>query len=153
MRRGLFLLTFLCSFLGAVTPLQPHNRVPTLNLLDQYDHTITIDKDARFLIYTAQKDVALEVANILEQKEQLLRAKKIYFLSDISDIPSFIASWFAIPKMRSYPFSILLIQQEQISDYFGATEGHVTLYSLEQSKVQKVVSLTPTQLKQFLEQL
>ncbi|MCW8822400.1 MAG: hypothetical protein OQK45_09230, partial [Sulfurovum sp.] len=55
---------------------------------------------------------------------------------------SFITSMFALPKMKKYPFSVILINDD-FGNQFNRQEGKVTIYTLKNNKIQSIDFLTP----------
>ena len=52
-------------------------------------------------------------------------------------MPSLIAKFFALPKMKKYPFSILLVDENQTKE-FTKKEGNITVYSVTNGKISDV---------------
>jgi hypothetical protein len=52
-------------------------------------------------------------------------------------MPSLIARFFALPKMKKYPFSILLVDEEQTKS-FSKKEEKITVYLVHNGKVTNV---------------
>ena len=46
----------------------------------------------------------------LKGKENILEKNSAVYVADISGMPSLISKFIALPKMKKYPFSVLLLE-------------------------------------------
>ena len=60
------------------------------------------------------------------------------YISDISSMPSFITSMFAIPKMKKFTFKIFLIHDEKEALFLDKKEGKVTVVTVKDNIVKKL---------------
>jgi len=101
---------------------------------DQWEKTVELNEQTQWLVITQSKDAGKIVKESFESLElKDLAQLNMLYLADISRMPGFITSMFAIPKMRDYGFQIGLINED----------GQLTalkLTSLDSEKV-SVVSL------------
>jgi len=101
---------------------------------DQWEKPIELNEQTKWLVITQSKDAGKIVKESFESLElKDLTQLNMLYLADISGMPGFITSMFAIPKMRDYAFQIGLINED---GQLGALE----LTSLDSEKV-SVVSL------------
>ena len=61
------------------------------------------------------------------QGKGYLAKHKAAFVADISLMPKFITESFALPKMRKYPHTVLLIQDEMVGLKFPGEEEKITV--------------------------
>ena len=101
---------------------------------DQWEKPVELNAQTQWLVITQSKDAGKIVKESFESLElKDLAQLNMLYLADISRMPGFITSMFAIPKMRDYGFQIGLINED----------GQLTalkLTSLDSEKV-SVVSL------------
>ena len=71
-----------------------------------------------------------------EKKENILEKNSAVYVADISGMPSLISKFIALPKMKKYPFSVLLLDDTN-KDNFVKEDGKIIVYSLENGKVVK----------------
>lgn len=113
------LLSFICLSAMLFTSsyaLQVGDSFENLTLKDQFDQEYTIDKKSKKLLFAFSKDNGHIIKEFMENKpSDYLLQKDITFIADISAMPSFIASWFAIPDMKKSKYPILLIKDEELS--------------------------------------
>ncbi len=138
------LLTSLVAEIKIGTPF------PQLYLRDQFDETIEIDKRTRYVVIAFEKNVAVAVASYFRNRPKgFLKRNRIVYISDISAMPSFITSFFALPKMKKYPFSVLLIRDDR-GKIFDKKESKATLYTLKNGIVVAKTFVTPENLAKAL---
>ncbi len=127
---GMFL--FLATIANA---LEVGEAVPTFKINDQFEKAQVIKADAKNIIVAGDRDASEVIRDyLLEKGKGFLESNNSYYVADISGMPSLITKFFALPKMQDYPFSILLVTEEQ-SKSFTKKEGQITVYSVENGKV------------------
>ncbi len=149
MKYILYLL--LASTLYAQT-LTVGDTFPDMSLEDQFGKTHHITPSDRWVLLTSEKKVAIKLTNILKQKsDDFLEQKHIRIISDISAMPTFITKMFALPKMRKYPFPVMLIRDDK-GKIFAKQKGMVTLFKLRRQKIVSISFMTPEELDRALSQ-
>ena len=106
---------------------------------DQFDKPQSIHGDTRTLILTFEKGTGGCVNDFLsKQDKDYLSRHKIQYIADISGMPGLVVSMFALPKMKKYPYIILLNYEDDFQEKVPHEKGKVTLISLDEK--QNVVS-------------
>lgn len=136
MKKILFVAAlFVATFANA---LNIGDSTPAFEIKDQFEKKHTIKADTKNIIVAGDRDASEVIRDYLLKKEKgFLEANNSYYVADISGMPSLITKFFALPKMKEYPFSILLVNEEQ-SKSFTKKEGQITIYSVENGKVTNV---------------
>ena len=113
---------------------------PKLTLVDQFDVKTQINtKGSTTLLLSFEKDVSASIKAYIGSKEKdFLNKNNIMYISDISSMPSFITSMFAIPKMKKFTFSISLIYEEKEAKLLDRKEGKVSVITLKNNIVQTI---------------
>jgi len=62
----------------------------------------------------------------------------VTYISDISEMPSFVTSWFAIPKMKKFDFKVALIYDEEEGKVLNRQEEKVTVMVLNDNKITSI---------------
>ena len=123
---------------------------PTLHLSDQFEKQTDVTNKIQYILMAFEKDVSVETADFFKkQMKGFLEKRHLLYISDISSMPSFITSMFALPKMKKYPFSVLLINDDR-GEQFNKKEGVLTRYSLKHHKITAIDFLSPKQLRRDL---
>ncbi|PIE62158.1 MAG: hypothetical protein CSA25_06540 [Desulfobacter postgatei] len=114
------------------------DRLPTFKIVDQFDKEHVLSADANTIIVTSSRGTSEIIRDyLLAQEKDFLEKNRAYYVADISGMPSFIAKFFAIPKMKDCPFSILLVDEEQTKS-FSKKNDQITIYTIENAKVSSV---------------
>ncbi|PIE71675.1 MAG: hypothetical protein CSA22_02295 [Deltaproteobacteria bacterium] len=134
MKKLLFLLPVLLSATVA-NAMQVGDPLPTFKIVDQFGKEQVLSSDTKTIMVTSSK-VTSEIIKdyLLEKGKGFLERNSAYYVADISGMPSVISKLFAVPKMKDYPFSILLVDKKQAKT-FSKKEDQITIYTIENGKV------------------
>ncbi len=128
------------------------DKLPTITLMDQFDKEFTVEAKDTLLIMAFEKDISVVVNEYLKtQPASFLETHHAKYISDISTMPSIITSMFALPKMKKYPFSVMLINDD-FGNQFNRQEGKITIYTLKNHKIKSIDFFTPDEFPLFFEQ-
>lgn len=115
------------------------DKIEDFTLPDQFDNNITFNSDIKTIIMTFEKDVAVGVNDFLKTKDkEFLIKNSTIFIADISSMPSFVTSMFALPKMRKYPYSVGLIYDE-FGEKFNIQDEKITIYKVNQNEIKEIL--------------
>ncbi len=129
------LLTVLFTFLSVANALNIGDKVPSFQIKDQFDKKHSIKADTKLIVVAGDMDASDVLKEYLKAKPKgFLESKKAYYIADISGMPSLISKFFALPKMKKYPFSILLVDEEQVKS-FDKKDENITVYIIKDGKV------------------
>ncbi|UTJ06506.1 hypothetical protein [Arcobacter roscoffensis] len=118
---------------------------PTFEIKDQFEKMHKISADAKTIIVAESRGTSVIIREYLLTKDtNFLETNKAHYIADISGMPSLISKFIALPKMKKYPFSILLVNEEQAKS-FSTKEDKITVYSVENGKVTNVKYITTTE--------
>jgi len=152
---GFFSVFLLFGALEAEEPkrLQPGDKLPNLTYTNQHDEPSPLPEDTTKVLFVADMEASKLVVPILELGgDNYLTSKKAAFISDIHRMPAIITKFVALPKMRSYPFTMRLIREEKLSDPFPREKGKVTLLQIDSQAVSQIeFAATEKEVKTFLE--
>lgn len=117
--------------------------LPPITLQDQFDKKLTVEAKDTLLIMAFEKDISVAVNDYLRtQPASFLKTHHAKYISDISAMPSFITSMFALPKMKKYPFSVMLINND-FGKQFNRQEGKITVFTLKKHKITEIKYVAP----------
>ncbi len=132
------LLLFLLSFGVASDPLTVGAVLPELTLPDQHEEQHTI-VDPQIVVFAPDKEAGELAHQILGRSNtETLKSKGIVYVSDISAMPSFVTSLFALPKMRDYPYGVLLGYESADTALFPRQEGQVTVLNIASKQITRI---------------
>ncbi|HEX5328714.1 hypothetical protein [Sulfuricurvum sp.] len=138
----------------AAAPYKVGQSVMPLDLNDQFGKRYTLKVMPKTLIMAFEKGTGATVNEYLTVQEKGYLAKnKAAFVADISQMPKFITESFALPKMRKYTHTVLLIQDEEQGLNFPYQEDKITVMKFRGNFLTKVEFIeTAEQLKKAIEQ-
>lgn len=123
---------------------------PALTLEDQFETAHTIAAEDRVVMISFEHDVSAAVNDYLKQQpEGFLAGHHTRYVSDISAMPSIIATLFALPKMRDYPFEIMLNEKEDFAKHYAKKEGKLTVYRVRDGRVTNVEFINPEEVEKL----
>ncbi|EOQ89152.1 hypothetical protein LEP1GSC202_1359 [Leptospira yanagawae serovar Saopaulo str. Sao Paulo = ATCC 700523] len=160
-QRFVFLcLVFFVSFSPHLTAeellpptLKVGDSLPEINYTNQWEEPSPIPTETNKVLFISDMDASKIIHPILEKEGKgYLESKQAVLVSDIHRMPSLITKFVALPRMKSYPYTLRLVREEKLSDPFPRTKGSVTMILLKEGKVTKIqISNVDTEVKSFLE--
>lgn len=130
-----FLFTVLLSLSAIANSLTVGSDIPTLTVKDQFEKDHTVDANVKTIIFSATKTEGTTIKEFLLTKDKdYLTTNNAVYVADITGMPSLITKFIAMPKMKDYPFSVLLIDEAN-KTLFPVKEDMISLISLENGKV------------------
>ncbi|MEA1954806.1 MAG: hypothetical protein U9O24_10495 [Campylobacterota bacterium] len=147
MKQKFFTILLLTQVLFA--ELKVGEKFPNVVLNDQFDKKATINTKDKIVIMTFEKSTAHAVTEYLEKKPgKFISKHKVKYIADVSSVPSLLFPVFALPKMKKYPFSVLLIRDD-FGKIFNQKEEKVTLYKIVNKKIEEIIFLSPEAFPKF----
>lgn len=134
------------------TTLKVGDTIEPFDLKDQFDKTTQVNsKDYKTIIVAFEKDTAAWVNEYLKDKsESYLKDNSALFISDINGMPYIITKMFALPKMRKYNYSLLLIYDE--IDTFPSQEEKLTVLKIQNDKIVDISFITDKEVSSIFNQ-
>ncbi|TPE50912.1 hypothetical protein FJM67_10155 [Maribrevibacterium harenarium] len=143
---------------GCATAPQPvanASYVDLKGISDQHGNSFAFAEQMQTLIFVRDMDAKDLVDESLSNvNRQCLKVGQVVYLADISGMPSLIANFIAIPKMRDYDYPIWLDTEGDVSASLAAREDQVTLFAVSQGDFTNTEFVaTETQLTEKLQAL
>lgn len=130
-----FLFTVLLGLSAFANSLTVGTDIPTLTVKDQFEKEHIIDANIKTIIFSATKTEGTTIKEFLLTKDKdYLTTNKAAYVADITGMPGLITKFIALPKMKDYPFSVLLIDEAN-KTLFPVKEDMISIISLENGKV------------------
>ena len=152
MLKKIVLATLLALGLNAAS-LNIDSSIVDIKIKDQFDKVHTLNSDVKTILFASDKgtsDMLRDYLLPLSEKENILEKNSAVYVADISGMPSLISKFIALPKMKKYPFSVLLLDDTN-KDNFVKEDGKIIVYSLENGKVVKIDKIsTKEELTNFI---
>lgn len=117
------------------------NSLESLQLKDQHGTVTPITQEAEKVIFAFSKDVGHDCNDFFASKEkEYLAQHKAFFVADVSAAPSLIRSMFIMPGLKDFEHTILVIDEEKISNRYKISEKteKIVLSSLENFIITKI---------------
>jgi len=93
-------------------------QIEQFSIKDQFEQTHKLEKDTKKIIFAFSKSSGNKVRNFLsKQSLNYLTSKEILFVLDVSQM-SLIRRWFVLDDLEKHKYSILLLEDEKISQNF-----------------------------------
>lgn len=132
------LLTLFVALATVANAFNIGDTTPSFSIKDQFEKAHTISADTKTIIFAAGKGTGDTIKEyLLSKKGDFLTNNNAVYVADITGMPSLITKFFALPKMKKYPFSILLVNEEQAKK-FSVKKDKITIYKLENGKVANI---------------
>ncbi|MCW7461264.1 MULTISPECIES: hypothetical protein [Leptospira] len=138
-----------------IQTLKVGDSLPEIPYTNQWEEPSPIPKETIKVFFISDMDASKIIHPILEKENKgYLESKQAVLISDIHRMPSLITRFVALPKMKSYPYTLRLVREEKLADPFPRTKGSVTMIQLKQGKITKIqISNVEKEVKDFLESL
>ncbi len=140
------------SLFGA--PYTIGQSVIALDLEDQFGKKSTLRVMPKTLIMVFEKGTSAIANDYLAMQEKgYLEKNNAGLIADISQMPNFVAESFALPKMRKYPHTVLLIRDEEQGLQFQGEEEKITVMKFQDNVLTKIEFISSAlELKKAIEE-
>lgn len=130
-----FLFTVFLGLSAIASSLTIGNTLPTLTIKDQFEKEHIVDANTKTIIFSATKSEGVTIKEFLLAKDKdYLATTKTAYVADITGMPSLITKFVALPKMKDYPFSVLLVDDAN-KGLFPIKEDMISVISLDNGKI------------------
>ena len=127
MKYVIFLLIFLPS-IAIADPYTIESRISGFSLKDQHYNQYEVDETTRLILFSKDMKGGSIIRNGLKETyRNYLSNNNTVFIADISGMPGLIRRFVALPKMRNYPYSILLDMVSSVTKDFPSQPDKATL--------------------------
>ncbi|HHS99728.1 MAG TPA: hypothetical protein ENK73_02630 [Thiomicrospira sp.] len=130
-------------FLSLTAVAQADQKLTPTVFMDQWDQPQALTSDVKWLIFSTTKDGGNWVKTQLEEMGiENLQSKNWMYVADVSQMPSLITKFMAIPKMQDYKFAIALEREGEATADWPKQEDAVNVYKLNALTIEEVHTLT-----------
>jgi len=139
------LLTIFLGLSAFANSLTVGNNLPVLTIKDQFEKEHTIDSKVKTIIFSATKEESNTIKEFLNSKgNDFLITNNIAYVADITGMPSLITKFVAMPKMKEYPFPVLLVDEAN-KTLFPVQEDMISIIKLENGKITEIKYVKTTE--------
>ncbi|WP_299978582.1 FAD/FMN-containing dehydrogenase [uncultured Pseudoteredinibacter sp.] len=125
--------------------LKAGDRFPDIEFTDQFDKKHKINNQDKLLLISFDKKVSEQVHEFLStQEKDFLSKHNARYIADISGMPSLISKMFALPKMRDYTYTLLLIKDKVLAERLSPSEDKLLVFRLENGNIQEIKFISPS---------
>lgn len=123
----------------AQAELGPGQPVPTLSLSDQHEQPYSLPSGTGRLLFVAD-NAGTELATQLIERHDAgwLARSQTVFVADIHKMPSLVARFVALPRLREKPYRILLGRDAPELAMFPRKKGCVTVIAVSKGSVSEL---------------
>jgi len=117
------------------------NKLADFTIADQFDKKYSLTNDTKKVIFACSKDMGHIVNTLTSDKPiDYLISKNIYFIADVSSMPTIIYNLFALPDMQESKYPVLLILDEKNAKRFKNEnkKDYLMIISLSQKVITKI---------------
>lgn len=134
-------------------PYTVGSQVAPLALADQHGAPHPLDASVRVVVFSREMKAGGVVKTALEKDgAAFLEANRALYLSDVSGMPGFVRSMFALPGLRRRGYRIALDTTGESTKDFPSVEGKPTVLVLDALRVVRIENpATPDELRRALE--
>ncbi|MDX4061445.1 hypothetical protein Q6A90_03610 [Aliarcobacter skirrowii] len=143
MFKKIVLATLLALGLNAAS-LNIDSSIVDIKIKDQFDKVHTLNESVKTILFASDKgtsDMLRDYLLPLSEKENVLEKNGAVYVADISGMPSLISKFIALPKMKKYPFSILLLDDSN-KENFVKEDGKIIVYSVVDGKITNIEKIS-----------
>lgn len=143
MFKKILLATLLALGLNAAS-LNIDSSIVDIKIKDQFDKVHTLNESVKTILFASDKgtsDMLRDYLLPLSEKENVLEKNGAVYVADISGMPSLISKFIALPKMKKYPFSILLLDDSN-KENFVKEDGKIIVYSVVDGKITNIEKIS-----------
>lgn len=128
-----------------IKPVAVGDTFKPYTLEDPHGTLHTMRADTKLVIMSFEMELSKGIHAWLETKDaDFLEKNKAEYVADITEMPDIITFLFARPKMRKYPFQILLADDDNFAPQFPKEEGRFVAFELSPEKVVTNISYFAT---------
>lgn len=136
MKRWFMLLVLVLPLGVFAEKVEKGQSFPVYTLEDPHGVTNTLRAETRFVIIASEMPISKSVTAWLTTKApEFLEQHRAEYVSDVTPMPAIISFLFAKPKMRKYPFRMLLAEDPSFAQTYPSQEGKLALFVLDENRL------------------
>jgi len=137
---GLLLISLTVSAKPTTTiaPLKEGSLLPSISVNNQHGKLVKIKTDVKTIFFSAEKAPSQVINLFLKKNPEFLVKQNAYLVANISGMPFLISKFVAIPKMKKYPYDVLLVKQKGLFSFMPHKEGQLSILKISNGKITSI---------------
>jgi len=144
--KNILLLTLLISsFSINAQTLKVGDIFPNIKIKNQFNKSIQISSETKTVLFSNSKSSSKKLNSFLKNRSgDFMKNHRTHFIADVSGMPFLISKFFALPKMRKFPYDVLLISDSKNANFIPKKNGKLTVIKLTNLKVNSISFVNTT---------
>ncbi|MCL1143735.1 hypothetical protein [Shewanella gaetbuli] len=138
MATGLVLSILSCSAFAEDAVVKEGDTLAPITLQDQFDKPLVVDGETKVLLFSSDMDGGEVIQAAFDEVAESDRPANLAYVADISGMPSLIAKFVAIPKMKDYSFVLGLDKEGDVSALLPTKENQATIIKLDNLTIKSI---------------
>lgn len=138
--KKLMALYFILMFLSGPLWAEQVQSLSKIELKDQFDAKVQVDEKVKWIVFSPDKYISDLINKALDDLKltDLTKTNGLY-VADISAMPGMVTTMFALPKMKKYPFKVVLDYEGDLTGKWPQKKEKASLIKLDQLKILSVI--------------
>lgn len=140
---GFLLVVALICFRSSAAPLAVGDALLEISAQDQFGTNFVLTTNVQFLLVAVEMDSA-KLANqkLAALGADFLKTNRAAYLMDVHTMPA-VARFFAFPKLRRYPHSIVLVDSAETLANIPAQANRVSVLKISAGRIERISYWNP----------
>lgn len=153
MRSAWLAVALLVAAPAFAEPYGVGSQLPALALVDQHGAPHPLDESVRVVLFSREMGAGGVIKSALEKDgAALLESSHALYVADVSGMPAFVRSMFALPGLRRRAYRIAIDDRGEATRDFPVIEGKPTVLVLDRLRVVRIENpATADELRRALE--
>ncbi|MBQ4889372.1 hypothetical protein J8L86_05900 [Shewanella sp. MMG014] len=135
MKAILFVASLLFMTTAQAEVFVVNDKIEPVTLEDQFEQPLVVNEQTQWVLFSR----GMKGGELIQASLELLPAEKqpenLVYIADISGMPSLIARFVAIPKMKDLPFSMGLDREGDVTATFPSEKDMASVIKLDKFNV------------------
>ena len=135
----LFPIVFFLHTLAAAAVLQPGAILPVMNLKDQHEKPLAIERDTKLVFFASEMGGSRLMTKALDTlPPTALKDRNAVYVADISGMPAIFTTIVALPRLQKMPYPVALVRDAREAASLPRKPGTVTVLRVDAGKISAI---------------
>ena len=119
---------------------------PSLVLQDQFQQPWAVSSTTQAVYLAASREAGQWMTTVLSQQQPgYLESRNAMYMADLSAMPGFVTTMFALPSLRQQPYKVgVVLEEGQVTDW-SALGKDITKFGLNNMRIESIEHLDTVQ--------